>query len=202
MSDSEMNRRESAYQKMFNAWDAGEHAYALELSRELLHDFPDFKIGRIVQGAILYELARYAEAEEILYATVEDLSAESKDHGYIQLGHLFREKGDYESAGKWYRKAIELDPLDAGRHIFLGLVLAKSGNLNVAEEVHRQATQCSKGAIDEAYLNLGLVLRAQERYQEALECFEKALELSADYRQAANARNDVKKALIYLRTGE
>ena len=66
MSDSEMNRRESAYQKMFNAWDAGEHAYALELSRELLHDFPDFKIGRIVQGAILYELARYAEAEEIL----------------------------------------------------------------------------------------------------------------------------------------
>jgi len=164
MSDSEMNRRESAYQKMFNAWDAGEHAYALELSRELLHDFPDFKIGRIVQGAILYELARYAEAEEILYATVEDLSAESKDHGYIQFGHLFREKGDYESAGKWYRKAIELDPLDAGRHIFLGLVLAKSGNLNVAEEVHRAAkdrlgAECGRGRIETAVLENPYIVR-------------------------------------------
>jgi tetratricopeptide (TPR) repeat protein len=52
--------------------------------------------------------------------------------------------------------------------------------------------------VDEAYFNLGLVLRAQERYQEALACFEKALELTPDYREAITAKSDVEKAIAYL----
>jgi len=52
--------------------------------------------------------------------------------------------------------------------------------------------------LDEAYLNLGLVLRAQERYKEALACFEKALELTPDYRKAITAKSDIEKAIAYL----
>jgi tetratricopeptide (TPR) repeat protein len=48
-------------------------------------------------------------------------------------------------------------------------------------------------------LNLGLVLRAQERYEEALACFEKALQLTPDYQDAMTAKADVEKAITYLR---
>jgi len=197
-----MNDRETTYRKMFDAWDAGEHAYALELSRVLLHDFPDFEFGLVLQGVILYELARYEEAEQVLRAAVQDLSTEAKHHGYLQLGHLFRDKGDYDSAEKWYRQSMELNPNDAGRHIFLGLVLAKKGHFHAAEEEYRQGTKCTKGAIDEAYLNLALILRAQERYKEALECIERALALTPDYPEPLKVKKDLEKTLAYLRTGE
>jgi tetratricopeptide (TPR) repeat protein len=200
MSESEKSGREVAYRKLFDAWNAGEHAYALELSREFLRDFPESNIALVIQGVILYELARYEEAEQVLRAAVLDAAPESLPHAYLHLGHLFRERGDYESAAKWYRQAAELEPDHAGRHIFLGEVLARKGDFSGAEKAHREATKCTKGDVDEAYLNLGLVLRAQERYEEALNCFEKALKLTPDYPEALKARADIRKALAYLQT--
>ena len=43
---------------------------------------------------------------------------------------------------------------------------ARQGKLVQAEATHRRATQCSHGQIDEAYHNLGLVLRGQGRLGE------------------------------------
>lgn len=193
-----MNSRDTAYRKLFEAWDAGEHALALELSRELLQKFPDYNIGWVLQGVILYELARYGEAEQVLHSAIEGLPLEHLHHGYVHLGHLYRERGDYDSAEKWYRKTIGLVHDNAGGHIFLGMVLAKKGDFSGAEASHREATRCSIGAVDEAYLNLGLVLRAQERYKEALACFERALELTPDYREATVAKADIEKTIAYL----
>jgi len=197
-----MSDRESAYKKMFDAWEAGEHAYALELSREFLHDFPKVDFGMVLQGIFLYELERYEEAEQVLQAAVQELSTELKPYGYLELGNLFRKKGDCGSAEKWYRQAIELDPNDAGKYNFLGVVLAKKEDFQAAEEAHRQGTKCTKGAIDEAYLNLALVLRTQERYKEALESIEQALDLTPDYPEAFIVKKDLEKTLAYLQTGE
>lgn len=196
-----MNSRERTYREMFDAWSAGEYARALEISRELLRDFPDFNLGWMLQGVVLYELARYEEAEQVLRNAILGLPLEHLHHGYVHLGHLYRERGDYVNAEKWYRKAIDLEPDDAGRHIFLGALLAKRGDIPGAEAAHRKATQCSKGAVDEAYFNLGLVLRAQERYQEALACFEKAVKLTPEYPEAITAKTDVEKAIAHLHVG-
>jgi tetratricopeptide (TPR) repeat protein len=195
-----MNSCDTAYRKMFNAWRAGEYAFALELSRELLQEYPDYNIGWMLQGVILYELARYDEAEQVLHNAIQGVPLEHLPHGYVHLGHLCRERGDYDDAEKWYSKAIELDPDNAGRHIFLGALLAKRGDFSGAEVSHRDATRCSGSVVDEAYLNLGLVLRAQERYKEALACFEKVLALTPDYQEAITAKADIEKAIAYLQT--
>jgi tetratricopeptide (TPR) repeat protein len=113
-----MNDRDVAYRKMFDAWSNGEPAHALELSRELLQKFPECNIGWLLQGVILYELARYNEAEQVLLSAIQDMTLEQLDHGYLHLGHLHRDRGDYENAEKWYRKAAELNPENPGRHIF------------------------------------------------------------------------------------
>jgi tetratricopeptide (TPR) repeat protein len=193
-----MNGRDKTYRVMFDAWSAGEYAHALEISRELLREFPDFSLGWVLQGVVLYELARYEEAEQVLHNAIQSLPLEHLHHGYVHLGHLYRERGDYTNAEKWYRKAIDIEPDHAGRYVFLGALLAKTGDISGAEASHRKATRCSKGAVDEAYFNLGLVLRAQERYREALACFEKAIELAPDYREAITAKSDVEKTISYL----
>jgi tetratricopeptide (TPR) repeat protein len=187
------------YDRMLKAWKAGESGYALELSRDILQAFPDYNLGRLLQGIILFEIARYEEAEQVLHEAIQGMKLEHLHHGYTQLGHMFRERGDCDNAEKWYRKAVELVPDDATRNIFLGALLAQKGDFAGAEAAHRKATKASKGCVEEAYLNLRLVLRAQERYEEALEAFNHALKLSPDYKEALIGKADMEKTLAYLR---
>jgi tetratricopeptide (TPR) repeat protein len=195
MSNTEADE---TYRNMIDAWSAGEYAFALEVSRDLLRKFPDYDIGWLLQGVMLYELARYDEAEKTLRRAIQLIPDKSLDHGYVHMGHLCRDRGDYEEAERYYRKALTLAPDNTGRHIFLGAVLAKKGGFQAAERVHRDGTRCSKGDLDEAYLNLGYVLRAQERYNEALECFAKALKVTPDYEQAIVGKRDMERVLEYL----
>jgi tetratricopeptide (TPR) repeat protein len=111
------------------------------------------------------------------------------------MGNLFRDRGDFVVAEEWYRKAIDHSPDDAQGHIYLGTMLAGLGRLDDAEQVHRKAIACKAGCIDEAYYNLGLVLRARERYAEALECFDRALSIDPQYKVARLAKRDVQNAM-------
>ena len=98
-------------------------------------------------------------------------------------------------AEAWYARAVAERPDDAGAYIFLGAVQARQGKLEQAESTHRQATLCATGCIDEAHLNLGLVLRGQGRLAEAAESFRKALEIEPKYEEASEALADVERAL-------
>jgi tetratricopeptide (TPR) repeat protein len=139
----------------------------------------------------LTDLARYEEAEQAYAKAFEYLTADGKRIALAGLGHLFRAAGEYDQAASWYRKTIEAAPDNAGYRIYLGAVLAKQGRLIEAEEVHRSALECTEGDLSEAYLNLGLVLRARNRFAEAAECFQKALYLDPEYEAASQAFADV-----------
>jgi tetratricopeptide (TPR) repeat protein len=115
------------------------------------------------------------------------------------MGRLFRESGDHSRAAEWFRRAIEAAPDDCIGHIGLGGLLARQGRLVEAEEVHRAGTRCTKGCVDEAFLNLGLLLRAQGRFTEAAGCFEEALRRDPNYRDAKRALRDVRAC---MREGE
>jgi tetratricopeptide (TPR) repeat protein len=76
--------------------------------------------------------------------------------------------------------------------IYLGIVLTLQERLREAEGVYRQVTEiCSEGCLDEAFLNVGLSLLAQERFEEAAECFCEAIHRDPDYRTARKALRDV-----------
>jgi tetratricopeptide (TPR) repeat protein len=115
------------------------------------------------------------------------------------MGHLEKQRGEFERAAGWYRQAIAADPRHTAGYIFLGAVLAQQGCLREAEEVHRTAIEtCYEGCLDEAFLNLGLVLRAQERFEEAAECFREAIRLDPGCRDARKALRDVERCIRML----
>ena len=84
--------------------------------------------------------------------------------------------------------------------MFIGAILAIQGRLEEALEVHREGTRCVGECVDEAWGNIGLILRAFERYDEAVEAFERAIELDPDYDLAKKELADCREALELQRT--
>jgi tetratricopeptide (TPR) repeat protein len=169
-------------------------ATAVLLASRWLQAHPD-DLGVIHDYAeMLYHMARYDEAIRVYLDAIERFEDERWGL-YNQMGHLYRYRGDLAVAELWYRKAIDEEPGEAASYIFLGAAQARQGKLRQAEETHRRATRCTEGLIDEAYHNLGLVLRGQGRLAEAAECFRKAIELCPNYAEAVEALQDVEAAL-------
>ena len=177
---------------------AGHVATVAHLCREYLEHDPDNGLIWRELGGALWPLARYGEAARALRKALALCPAEFRRFIYLEFGHMQRRRGKYRAAARWYQKLIGVLPDDAGGYIFRGAVLARLGELREAEAMHRAATRCSAGCIDEAYLNLGLVLRGQGRSGEAAECFRKALELTPDYDEAKDALADVEQLLALL----
>lgn len=139
---------------------------------------------------VLYQMARYDESLKLY----NEALVRFPDHRwgiYNQIGHLYRYRSELDQAAGWYAKAIEDDPDEASSCIFLGAVKARQGKLSEAEEIHQRATTCSEGLVEEAYHNLGLVLRGQSRLVEAATCFRRALEIDPQYNEAMEALEDV-----------
>ena len=114
---------------------------------------------------------------------------------YCVIGTLIGWRGDDTAAQQWFQKAIDEFPGDTQGYIYLGGLLARRGRLAEAEQTHRRGTLCISGCIHEAYLNLGYILRAQERYEEAAACFQHAIDLDPEYEDAQTAKADVERAI-------
>lgn len=174
-------------------------ALTIRYGQRYLRDYPEDGPAWLIVGISLVEIARYDEAEQAIAHALELCPARKRHHPLSHLGHLHREAGDYAQAAEWYRRAIAEEPDVPHLHVFLGAVLAKQGRLLDAEKAHRAAIKCSQGHVDEAYLNLGFVLRAQERFAEAADCFNEALLIDPGYRLARRALRDVERCLRFNR---
>jgi Flp pilus assembly protein TadD len=170
-------------------------AYRVELLRRYLRSRPGDGRAWASLGIELSELSRFDEAQDALDRALASGEEGHRRRTYCLLGRMCQYKGAFAEAEAWFRKAIALEPEEATGYIYLGAMCARLGRLAEAEQLHRQATGCETGCVDEAYHNLGLVLRAQGRYEEAVECFELALAIDPDYEVERDASQDVVKAL-------
>ena len=177
-------------------------AHVLEMVRAFLADYPDHPGAKLQLGRTLVEMARYDEARRIFKSLIPRAPAKQLPWVYRHLGDLYEFRGDYSRAASWYRKAIQSRPRGVrygSLHLYLGCVLAQSGRLDEALAAHRRALRCRDVCRDEVWLNIGYVLRAQEKYGEAGRCFKKAIELDPNYREAKEALADVESAIALLK---
>jgi len=160
------------------------------LSKSWLAEHPDDISVLHMLAESLYQMARYEESLQLYNSAL----VRFPDHQwgiFNQIGHLYRYRGELDQAAVWYEKAIEDDPDEASSYIFLGAIKARQGKLAEAEQIHRKATSCSNGLIEEAFHNLGLVLRGQTRLSEAADCFRRAIKIDSGYNVAIEALEDV-----------
>jgi len=185
----------SSYESVFDAWKAEKHVLTIERAKRHLERFSDDWLILSVLGEASFEIGRLPEAKAALLQALNLAPPEKQYMVHRELGHVCRWSGEITEAEEHYRNVIASRPEDAAGYIYLGAMLSALGRLDAAQEQHRRATECSEGAIDEAYLNLALVLRAKGAYAEAKECLERALALDPDYTEAATALGDLESVL-------
>ncbi len=165
------------------------------LAERYLAAHPEHGVVRLWQVDSLCAMARYSEALSALRRAARLCPAAKLYLVYRRFGHVHQQRGAFRVAERWFRRAIAVRPSVTTDYIFLGALLATSGRLTEAEAVHRQATHCKEVDRDEAFLNLGLVLRALGRFSEARRCFKRALELDPKYKAARKELADVEYVL-------
>jgi tetratricopeptide (TPR) repeat protein len=189
-------QRKEQFERFRVACDEGHPALAVELGKLYLARYPDDAWALIYFGMALQSIARYKDSQGAYDRAIALLPVEHHHRIYRQFGLLAQDQGDIEGAEGWYRRAILALPTDATAYIYLGAMLAKNGRLDEAEVCHRKATGCPEGCIDEAYLNLGYVLRAKGKYLDALECFREALSRDPLDTDVQDALEDVEQVLF------
>jgi tetratricopeptide (TPR) repeat protein len=189
---NDMNKK-TEWNNLFLSYTRDEPVCTLSLARAFLARWPNISEAWVILGSTLKSLARYAEARQALLKAIQFCPPKGEHIVFNNMGQLYREKGAYRIAERWFRKAVSRNPKSTPNLVMLGACLAKQGRFVEAKRWHRRAITVASDPPDEALFNLGLILRAEERHDDALECFKKALKIDPEYTLAKNAVRDLEK---------
>jgi tetratricopeptide (TPR) repeat protein len=178
--------------KMAEACDDDERvAVAVELFALYLKYCPADTSARLQLGRGLHILGLMQEAE------AEYLTARAESAGVpnwrvdMCLGELYKNLSKHDLAEEHYQRCCSTAGAPDWIWILRGGNLARAGRLHEAEECHRKAATLEDCDRDEAYLSLGLVLRARGNYAAAESAFRSALEITPDYSEALDGLQSV-----------
>ena len=192
-----MLTQSQSYRRIPSANQKGLTALVIELCEDHFCRFPDDRFALIWYAMAKTELSQYSHAAKALRRFLSLCKTDRKGVrlASVQMAHLLREKGDLQKAALWYRRGLRADPKYGDGYIFLGFAAFKRGLLKQAERYYRKAIKIPAQALDEAYFNLGDILLAKKRYQEAIKCYCKAIEIDPKYRIAKKRLEDAELAL-------
>jgi tetratricopeptide (TPR) repeat protein len=154
-----------------------EFAAALASAERAITLIPEFFGGYLNRADALMGLERFAEAEAPLRRAADlapDLAQTRRDLGWV-LGKL----GRYKEAVASLERAAALDADDPTVHFALAVTLYLAKDLAGSEAGFRRALALAP-TYAAAWHELGAVLRSSGRFDEALMCFNQALELDPD----------------------
>jgi tetratricopeptide (TPR) repeat protein/peroxiredoxin len=103
---------------------------------------------------------------------------------YLSLGSVYYQRGYYEQAGDFFRRALDHDASSAEALYGLGSVYLQQQKNDEAQRAFERATQLRAsypGTLPNAWNNLGLLAAHEQRMAEAVSYFEKALQVSPDH---------------------
>ena len=171
--------------------------YTRYLCERFLMSNPDYVPMLNVYARNLISLAQYDAAEAALAHAKSKVSARYLHLVLAQEGHLLEAKGDFLNAERLFMEAHHLDPQDATYLVYAGSVAFRRGDVVRAQKLVSQATDCKEGCVDEAWFNLGGYLLSEKRYDDAADCYRKALEIDPDYQLAKERLEDLELIMAH-----
>lgn len=165
---------------------------ALKHYKKALTLDPDFSIARNNLGNVYMDLGRLDEAIASYKEVTKDLTYDTPFYPLSNLGWAYSNKGEYETAEKYYLDALKLEPrfllamLGLGRtYVAMGKMADAVGVLEKAAEVYPQTP--------EVYLDLGDAYKAARNKTKALEAYRKVINLAPNTLLAYRANNKIRE---------
>ena len=178
---TEMQRlqAQNSYERALNQISQGQTALAMSSLQEATGLNPGMALYHDTLGMLLLDLGRMDQAVAELKRAV-DLDPHRGDT-YFHLGTALAEARRWDGAVAAYRKAIAQPSLTVTdyAHQNLGLALFHLGRFREAEDALRFALSVDPD-LQAAYYNLGLVLTAEKRQDEAKAFFRRARQLAPE----------------------
>ncbi len=170
--------------------DKDDHeCHVIELLRPYLNLRKDHADAWHLYGDALRVVGRFPEATAALEMAFA-LAPNDENRGFVcaRMAMLKEQYVSCVEAENWYQKAVQLLVNPPSWLLMLrGGNLASMANFSGALECYQKAILEDDVDEDEAYLNMGLVLRALGQYEDALKAFRKALALNPTYARAHSA---------------
>lgn len=161
--------------------DNGLHNECLSYSEEIIKIDPNDERGWGTQGAALFNLKQFEEAEKCFEKA---LNLNPKyNYALDMLGAIYYHNNDYDALQSLARRKLQNEPEDIKSHIMLSETFASSNQLNDAESCAKKALEIEfKKDYVEAedlgmiYQQLGILYTMKGHKDEAYEHFIKAIE--------------------------
>ena len=138
--------------------------------------------------------ARYEEATQLFEAGQHDVALQkfglitkedpSYWKGWYGMAVVLVKLERYEAALEPIEKAVQLAKTDANAWQVLGMVYMKLGRLNEAQKALDQSNDLGHGQLAETWYAKGAVLVSTERYQDAIDCFNRAIVIDPSHLNA------------------
>jgi tetratricopeptide (TPR) repeat protein len=169
-----MELRQVQWQRLMQASE--DHpAQTVWLASAFVRAYPASGPAWLRLGIALGELSRHREAMLAFRRALRHSNPTKHALVHVCVGDMWRYAGKLAQAVRAYEQSITCQPQSTMGYVLAGGCLARMGRLREAEALHRRAVECEEGDLDEAWLNLGLVLRAMQRYEEAAEALRKSM---------------------------
>lgn len=102
---------------------------------------------------------------------------------FNNMGNIYLNKKDYETAVRFYAKSLKIEPLMAQAHNNFALCHYKLGDHDLAEAHYKKAI-LNDATVFEFYTNLGSLYAAQGKFDAAQEMYIKSLEINKENAKA------------------
>jgi tetratricopeptide (TPR) repeat protein len=142
------------------------------------------KLCNILGGALFYQ-NKVDEAQDWFQRAIS--LNPNYARAWVNLGNVFKQKGDLTKSLNAYQKALTLDPNDANIWYHLGLAHSAQDDLEKAEHSYQNGLLHQSSHLG-CLINLGVLMSNKGRFDEALEHLKKSLALSP---QDPNIHNNI-----------
>ena len=175
----------------------GQILVSMDLLDEAIKEFDrtlqldqNYTEARNWKGYALVQLKRYDEAMKEYNRALEDKTFPSPEVIHLNIGKLYRLRGENDAAIASMKKSVELNPSFARGYFELGMTYEQLGR---NEESLRSYTDALVGMEESPDLNLrlGMALMKKGDNAHAKERFEKVIRLAPDGPEATKAREQI-----------
>ncbi len=186
-ADIEAQKKREAEQKRFedmkSAFDAG--IAALDQAKQLRNQMQNSPAAQ--RPALQPQLDQLQQTAISNFEQARQVAGSEDPNLHLiqaKLGESYEVAGRIEEAIAAYQKAVALKPDEPAYYNNLGNTLAKAGKIDEARAAYQRSAELNPANAANAWMNLGIVLWQNHRYEEALDPLRKSLEINSKNAQA------------------